>query len=310
MSALPCDALKEIYNDLQARINALVPAALADNSLTLPETMDGEGAFLRLLAWSYATVFETGRLTVGFLLDRTYGAVAFDALARCRSIREGIDSLRKLAFHSLDLGTHRAVAAAGNAAAWYVEACGEHEPRSAEHWSSCCQHLISEMMYLLQTALAALATIVADVDSAAIINVLRDRIRREWLPHEFDEIANKAATRLGAAVDGRKLRERRLSAWRNVIALLPDNADVRREITCVIESDILEFGGMGRSQLTGAEWMEELGIKEGPDVGRAVGIAKHLASEGVSDRAEVIRIVREEIRGRITRDIDTKTCHG
>jgi hypothetical protein len=120
-----------------------------------------------------------------------------------------------------------------------------------------------------------------------IFDDLRRRLLREWEPHQYDELIEDAATRMGETINAKPLRDRHISEWRKYLASLTDDADCQREMERVIDGEVANHF-RATLPMTARELMEGLQLDPGPAVKRAIELMRQLHDSGVRDKQELL----------------------
>jgi hypothetical protein len=286
------------YSDLRDGLRAQVDrSAIADLNIR-PPTGDGdEASFLRLTAWCFSLLFEVGRYSIPFLLDLKFEQEHSRAARAHLGTRQIVQVLRSFVSHNLGFDEVHDVSLRKSASDWFVETCGATSPVTDAHWEKCFKRLCDDVRGCLDHCAATLSRVAApNDDRELIINDLRRRLKRNWEPHQFDQIVESAAARLGEQINARVFRDHRIGAWRNFIASLPDDADPELELERLIDGQVADHF---RSQLPlrAAEIMEALDLEPGPQVKKAIEIVKRLHDAGIREKDELLVRARAEFEG-------------
>ena len=259
-----------------------------------PPTGEDEASFLRLTAWSYALIFEAGRISIPYLLKlpaspSISGADAGEA-------RQLVNDLRTLSFHNLGLQSEREIGLYRRTSIWFIENCGANPPNDAICWRACFESLCDAVGTVLAHCKSALETALSDADAMEeTIDDLRRRLDRNWSAYKFDQIVGDVALRIGQRLDARKFRDRRLSAWREFLETIPEGDDPEGQITRLIERDVLDHFE-STLPIDGRDAMDVLALDPGPEVGDALRRAQRLFRAGITDRAELLECLAAEYR--------------
>ena len=254
-----------------------------------PPVGDDEASFLRLVAWSYAALFEAGRIAIPYLLELPAKSGVSDANAARRLVSD----LRTSSFHNLELESNRNSGIYRRTSLWFIENCGANPPSGSVCWGKCFERLCDEVGKVLSRCKSALESALSDADAERIKDDLRRRLERNWPAHKFDAIATDAATRIGQRLDVRKFRDPRISAWREFLDAIPESDDPESQVTRLIERDVLaHFEDM--LPFDGRDVMDALGLDPGPEVGEALRRARQLRRSGTTGRDELLKLLSAE----------------
>ena len=280
------DELNAEYVGLRNTLRAFVGENALGEITVQPPAGDDEASFLRLTAWSYALIFEAGRVAIPYLLKLPASPSLSQSDAD--SARRMISDLRASSFHNLELQSNRNSAIYRRTSLWFTETCGANPPNDAAGWRVCFERLCDMAGLIVARCKSALEIALADAESREdVIDDLQRRLDRNWSAHEFDEIVGDAATRIGQRLDVPKFRQSRLAAWRDFLYAIPEGDDPEGQITRLIERDVLDHFESALP-IDGRDVMEVLGLRPGPEVGEALRFARGLHRSGITGRAEMI----------------------
>lgn len=251
-----------------------------------PPAGDDEASFLRLIAWSYVLIFETGRVTIPYLL-KLPSAVSHTEL-RPDSACGLVHDLRTWSFHNLGYTDEHDVSISKRVTRWFIDACGANPPRDKDGWRRCFERLCTEVGAVLTYCRGAVELVLAgSEDGNDIACDLRRRLYRNWHARRFDMLVSDAATRMGQTLDAAKFRQSRLPRWRQFLETIPKDDDPEAQIVRLIERDMLDhFESI--LPIDGNDVMGELGLESGPKVGEALSEARRLFRSGITDRGELM----------------------
>lgn len=251
-----------------------------------PPAGDDEASFLRLIAWSYVLIFETGRVTIPYLLKLPAGVHHTEA--RPDSACDLVHDLRTWSFHNLGYADEHGVSISKRVTRWFIDACGANPPRDSEGWRSCFERLCTEVGAVLVYCRGALELVLVESeDGNDIACDLRRRLNRNWPAHKFDMLVSDAARRMGKTIDAPKFRQSRLPRWRQFLETIPKYDNPEAQIVRLIEHDLLDhFESM--LPIDGNDIMGTLGLESGPKVGQALSEARRIHRSGITDRGELL----------------------
>lgn len=284
--------LNASFSDLRDGLRAQVgPEAIGDLHIRPPSSDSDEGSFLRLTAWCFALLFEAGRITVPFLLDLNRPGT--DS-TRHKETRVVVQRLRTALSHNLgfiddhDLDIRRAVSG------WFLDAAKVISPMSANEWHACFQKLCGDVRDLVLHCNLVLSTVATSIeDRDFIFDDLRRRLNRDWEPYQFDRLIEDSAARIGEKINARSFRDRRIGEWRKFLAALPEDVNPVIEMERLIDGEVAHHFQTQLPVRT-QDLMEFLHLDPGPDVKRAIEIARRVFESGIHDRTELLAKVRAE----------------
>ena len=255
--------------------------AIPEVTVRPPAGMRDEASFLRLVSWSYALLFEVGRVTVPYLLRLPANGPC--AEVNVASSREVVRTLRTWSFHNLGLADHD-LHVSRNATNWFMKQCGSISPRSCGDWELCFSSLCHLVIGVMVHCKKVVSTILsAPDDGMDIIGDLKQRLNRNWPVHEFDKIVNDVCYRLGEKIDTPKFRAPRITKWRSYLDNLADDVDIYAQVTRFIERDVLDYFNK-LLPIHGGDLMDYLSVGPGPHVRMALNVARQLWESGVKER--------------------------
>jgi len=269
------------YQTLKRRLTLSVGVtALPDITIDPPKGNSDELSFIRLVAWSYVLIFESGKISLNFLrkLPPWHG----------KEILPYVRSLRTWASHNLQFDHDHDVKTLRAAVGWFSETCGVGTPQESSHWRKCFEALCEDLHKVLSLAVSACDQLDSGEDSARLRDQLTSRLDRAWPAHVFDRYVDRALVSFGlGGFDVVQIRNRYLSKWRTIVEI--SSADqLERNITSAVESALVaEVGDC--LPLTAAELRDLLECKTSEEVLQAI---RALKSCDQVARVEVARHVQ------------------
>ena len=281
-------ALNVAVSDLRRSLTSFVgPNTLDEVTVRPPVDGEGEISFLRLVAWSYVLIFESGRISIPFLL-RSSGVYQEQ-----QELMELIRALRTWSFHNIGLDSERDLQLSRRVERWFHHACGQSPPEDRAHWNTCFDCACDLIGHVVQQCQRAVADVLSSADGGeAVIKDLKHRIERWWPPHKFDTVVGDVATRLNVHVDVTKFRRSRLDAWRSFLLDLSDDDDPVESMERLMERDLLEYVD-SVLPISGRDIMAAFGLPPGPNVGSILRLARDLFAAGTTNREDLLAALRE-----------------
>lgn len=287
--------LNASFGDLRDGLRAQVGnSAISELLIRPPASEADEASFLRLTAWSYAMLFEAGRISIPFLLELNYPGATATIAQQHKQTRTDVQSLRTWLFHNLTFDENHGLNVRRIVSAWFVDTCEATSPTSKAHWRTCFRRLCIDVHALVRhcsVALSAVATSPEDRD--IVFDDLRRRLARDWEPYQFDIIVQDSAARLGEKINAKAFRDRRLADWRRYISALPEDADLEQQMERLIDGEVVDHFRSVLPVRT-QDIMDVLGLDPGPEVGRAIELARRIFELGVRDRDQLLSRVQDE----------------
>lgn len=211
------------------------PDALPDITIDHPKGTNDELSFLRMVAWAYVLLFETGRIPLGYL--RQLPPWNQPASAMLPYVR----ALRTWTSHNLALEKEADRVTLRDAVSWFTRTCGVGTPATQDHWRQCFETLCSDLVTILNGAISACDSFENPNDQDSLIDGLKKRLDRDWAAYRFDIFVEESASRLGyRGIDIVKFRKRHLETWRKLIAHCMED-DLERNLRLRVEADVLSL---------------------------------------------------------------------
>ena len=239
---------------------------------------------------------RTGRTSIPFLLQLSLPGSDAKRVEAHRTTRGHVQALRTWLFHSLTSNKDHDLAISKAVSQWFLTACRETSPQTADQWESSFERLCTDVLLLVRhctTTISALAA--ASEDREMLISDLRRRLSREWSAHKFDAMVEDSASRLGETINAKAFRERRIADWRLFLAALADDADIESEMERLIDGEVAtHFRSI--LPISTRELMDSLGLQPGPRVKEAIDALRRVYESGIRGRHEIIAAVRRELQ--------------
>jgi len=271
-------------------LRSLVRSVAGNNALgeisVRPPTSDDEASFLRLIAWSYALIFEAGRITIPYLL-KLPSSVAIPE-GECETACRNVHDLRTWTFHNLGYDSERDVARIRRVHTWFMDRCEVSPPDNAADWSRCFDDLCKDVHGVTKYCKGAVSLLLDESEyNSEVIADLNLRCDRNWPVERFDGIVADAAIRLGKNVNIPSFRQHRINRWRQFLESVPEADNPRVRIVRLIERDLLDhFEGI--LPIDGNDVMNHIGLAPGPAVGDLLMLARRLYDAGVDSKRELL----------------------
>ena len=280
--------------DLRSSLRSFVSErALSEVTIRPPAGQADEASFLRLVAWSYALIFEAGRVAIPYLLNLP-GATS-GAKSNPKTARDLVHDLRTWGFHNLGFSNDQDLAVSQRAQMWFVSTCGAYPPSDAEAWQTCFLALCSDVGAIVAHCQVAMTQVLSSIDDGQAATAdLRRRIDRVWPAYEFDKLIGDVAVRLGIRVDARRFREPRLPKWRGFLECIPSGDNPESQMIRMIERDLMDYAE-DVLPIDGRDVMSTLGLAHGPEVGIALHRARELFRSGIRDREQLLARLKGDL---------------
>lgn len=254
---LDCDALKEI-------------------TLDPPSSNNDELSFLRLVAWSYSFIHESGRVPLAVLKQ-------LPPWSHTGKILPHIRALRTWTSHNLSLDESSDQATLKTAYEWLANTCGTKNPKVSSQWESCFTKLCDEIYNVVSNATAA-----CDSIDELVLEELRKRINRDWAAFKFDEIVQEVANNLGySGIEAVAFRNNYLQDWRRVVQM-SEESQIEKNLQLRMQADLLKTMN-GAIPLTAPEISQLLQIT---DKNILVNTIITLMNASIEERNNLLNTIR------------------
>ena len=262
--------------------------ALSEISVT-PPVGDDEASFFRLVAWGYALLYETGRVTIPYLMKLPcHSACTKQNHAESRSL---VHDIRTWSFHNLGFSDERHVKISNRVHRWFISNGGADPPINREGWQQCFGKLCTEVNTIILHCRNSISTLANPDDGDRVVADLKRRLDLDWPAYKFDSLVEDAATKFGRTVNSVEFRKPRLETWREFLRTVPAGDDPEELLIRLIERDVLDhFGSL--LPISASDVINALGLNPGLEVDYALIYARILFGTGTTDPEELLESVR------------------
>lgn len=229
--------IHNLYLDFKRRLTSIVgKEVFPEITVNPPKGDSDELSFMRLVAWGYVLVFESGRGAFGFLrklppLNESSGTLI-----------PHLHALRTWASHNLVFDKKRDIKTVRIATVWLLSKCETGSPSTSAHWKTCFEALAYDLKEILESAIAACDCFDKRDDRDDLIAEFQRTLDRNWDAYVFDEYAEQAMQRFGYdGLSAMELRASHLDAWRKIVLASVDEESIKRNLTIRIENDVLSI---------------------------------------------------------------------
>lgn len=227
----------EIHNlhlEFKRRLTSIVGGEVFPEITVSPPKGDrDELSFMRLVAWGYVLLFESGRGAFGFLrklppLSETSGPLV-----------PHLHALRTWASHNIVFDKKRDAKTVRVATVWLLSKCETGSPSTSDHWKICIEAIAADLKAVLEGAIAACDCFDKSADRENLISQFQNSLNRNWDAYLFDEYVENAFLKFGySGLSATALRASHLDAWRKIVAISEEDS-IRQNLTVRIENDVL-----------------------------------------------------------------------
>ncbi|MCS4309591.1 hypothetical protein M2404_003968 [Rheinheimera pacifica] len=173
--------------------------AVSNINVRPPSTAENEVDFLRLVTWSYAVLFESGRVSFNVILGLPPLNNSVLSIEKQAKTKSTVQKLRTWLFHNIGFEKDREMEIRSEVSGWFISCCQSFSPNTPEHWRMCFDRLCDDMIEIIEYCHQVLAFVLSSpIDKEAIIATWKKRLQRDWDAHEFDKLISDSALRLGA----------------------------------------------------------------------------------------------------------------
>lgn len=270
------------------------PAILERTSHRIPELNHAELGFIRVTSWLYVLYFEAGKLGLAFLQEQ-FDTYAIDPKLNGRKHIQLIQRLRTFLQHNLDFNTEHDQSILAGCHEWFRGCCGTAIPTEDEQWRRCLEKLLEDAVAFFSMAITCLRSMEKDALVEQIREAWTIRITRYHPPHQFDSLISVVISDMGREfLDVVAFRNRHFNVWTNKLRALTENYSFEIEGRKLIEDALLK-DSLTLLPITGADLIALLEIPPGPEVGRALGLARSLYDEKPCNRDTLLERLKEAI---------------
>ncbi len=287
-------AVHDLRNSLRSTVGE---EALRELTIRVPAGESDEASFFRLVNWSYALLFEAGRITVPYLLklpSRTPSGSVRPQVARGL-----VNSLRTWCVHDIGFSSDRSTGIMREVQTWFIERCGGCPPDSDDAWRLSFEDLCYKVGLIVEHCQGAVDLVLSSPDDRDdTIADLQRRLDRSWPACRFDEVVSDACTRFGLSLNVMKFREPRLPKWRQYLETVPEEDDPRTKVIGIIERDILDHTS-DILPINGNDVMNAFNLSPGPIVQDVLVQARTLFRSGIRDPSELLEQLKEGVQAEL-----------
>ena len=267
-----------LKQELEERVASLIGisrVAFQETSIRNPRFSSPELGFYQTVTWLYVFYYETGRISLRFLIDRleTY---RLDQDGDRRRHYEHIGRLRTFLQHNLNLDSVQDMKTRRACEEWFSKACRSAIPGRDEEWNLCLVHILSDSEAFLAATIDCVRAIERDDASNMIIHQWSTRLLRYHPKHEFENLVSMVIHDIGQdSLDPTQLTERYYEGWSRNLRFRSEGYIFEEEARRLIEQTILNEAQLPLP-ISGLDIMREFGIPRGPRVGDLLRKAKAL----------------------------------
>ena len=262
--------------DLERRAYSLIGVqrmAFQEMSVRNPRFSPPELGFYQTVTWLYALYYESGRISLRFLMDRfnTYG---YDQNGHHRRHYEDTGRLRTYLQHNLNLDSIKDAKTHQICEEWFSKACGSAIPSMEREWNECLVRILNDSELFLAAVIDCVRAIERDESSKLIVEQWTVRLRQFHPKHEFEDLVAMVIHDVGQdSLDPVQITERYYDQWTRNLKFRSEDYIFIEDARRLIEQTILNEAELP-PPISGADIMRELGIPPGPDVGILLRKAK------------------------------------
>lgn len=288
--------LSSNYLALRKRLSVYFdPHILAEITVEPPKGTRDELSFIRLVAWGYVLIYETGKIPLSFLKQ-------LPPLDEHGKLLPYVRGLRTWTSHNLFFDKNHDLSTIREAVMWFKRTCGTGTPATAVHWGKCFEQLCQDLSSLLTKAISACDALHSEYDGPRLIEELKGRLDRHWDAYQFDSYVENARTRLGySGLDIVAFRTKHLDSWRKIVAISEDGA-IDRQLNLRIESDLLNTMAYALP-LTSQELLKQFKLYGAPEITVVMLIMRELRNKEGMDMLTFLQEVSDRVRPQI-KDIE------
>lgn len=251
-----------------------------------------EAGFLRSISWLYTLYFEAGKTSLAFLVARL-PHYDIDPTGLHQEHVRTVHDLRTVFQHNVVPDDEHQIGTLNRSEQWLHHHCGTAEPASDRHWTQLLAVILNESVQSLQNIVECIQCIGDDEFRDQIVSEWHFHCERYHPPHDFDHLISVAAADLGQEhIDTVRIRNRYYDTWMRELQLLQGTYDFEVEARKRIELVLLETSIL---PITGKEVMSTFNIPPGPEVGKALRLARSLYQREPCGPEQLLERLQEAI---------------
>lgn len=295
-------SVKAVYSALQVAIQSFDEPGLEDLTihLRLPSTDSAAMAFSVGVSWTYVALWETGKVTFRFLIERAR-AFGMDSRFELDAFRTTTHALRTLLQHGLNPAESKDAAKLATASQWMATACGVDEqpgtyfwPEHDVEWELLAASFYTQAEAFLGVCLQAVHHIQNDEARAATIQEWARRCSDVIPGHVFDIIIAEAVQRLGLPfLNLTVVRNIYLAQWNERLRVLDHAADFKRVARNLVEQSLIQEW-QRYCPLNGDDLMMEFQLAPSLELRKLIQRAGQLWRESPCERDELLQRLKDE----------------
>ena len=256
-----------------------------------PRFSPPELGFYQAVTWLYAFYYESGRVSLRFLMDRLH-TYRFDQDGNNHRHYEVLGRLRTYLQHNLNLDSTRDVETQQICEEWFARACGSAIPGNDNEWNDCLTRILEDSVAFLAATIDCIRAMERDESSKLFVEQWTVRLHRYHPKHEFENLVSIVMHDVGQdSLDPIRLTERYYDKWSQNLRFRTEDYIFIEDARRLIEQTIINEAELP-PPTSGTDIMRELGIPPGPEVGRLLRKAKALYDANPCTSEELIDRLR------------------
>ena len=228
--------------ELELRAASLTGArhvAFHDISIQSPRLSPPELGFYQAVTWLYVFYYESGRISIPFLIDRLpiYG---LSGQGRHSRHYEDVGQLRTYLQHNLNLQSDRGSQLQHQCEQWFANSCGSTIPRPDNEWIDCLKCVLESSDDLIVSAIDCLRSIERDESRGIIVDQWLSRLRHYHPKHVFTELVAAVLHDMGQeSLDPSRITDRYYEKWSKSLRMMSASYVFDEDARRLIERTLL-----------------------------------------------------------------------
>ena len=275
-----------------ARGMSLPASVFSPVSLARPRFREAELGFLRLVAWLYVYYYESGFVSVRFLLGyfQTYG-ITRDCSGETHL--DDVTALRSHHQHNLNYSSERDAETERHCRSWYRNRTGTSSPAKNTQWYAALDALLREAEEFFSDLEQVLREIEQDEFSEDICAEWSNRLTNYHRAHEFDAVISSVAKDMGRTeLDIKKIRSRYIDVWRKQLEMMSEESPFEDKLRHLVEHSLLtDLADV--LPINGKDIINVFDLAPGPEVAERLKVAKGIYEKTRCDKETLIRNLKD-----------------
>lgn len=280
--------IKQLIINKGNDLGLLKPVFIENNVNTLNFTCI-EAGFLRLSAWVYINLFELGRVSIDFFIEKI-GVYNPNVYQEIKFFKQNVHAIRTFLYHSLKLTSQSDKYTESLVNKWFEISCGNLFPTDDKQWKTSYTCLIEQTQFFFNEILNAMLCIEQDEFSKQIVDELNLRLVRNHCFNDYKEICDQVTADLGIeGIDTHSFCSAHFNIWNKELSFLAFSINFAEESRKRIERDLIKFIPL---PISSKDIMDFFQIKPGNEIREILREATFIYNEKPCSKLELLLILK------------------